>query len=53
MGDFGYWMMEVHPQPLQAMQGGWEAASDIKEKSSMSGSNIPPEGDTQASVDRP
>lgn len=53
MGDFGYWMMEVHPQPLQAMQGGWEAASDIKEKSSRSGSNIPPEGDTQASVDRP
>lgn len=53
MGDFGYWMMEVHPQPLQAMQGGWEAASDIKEKSSRSGSNIPPEGDTQASVDQP
>lgn len=53
MGDFGYWMMEVHPQPLQAMQGGWEAASDIKEKSSRSGSNIPLEGDTQASVDQP
>lgn len=53
MGDFGYWMMEVHPQPLQAMQGGWEAASDIKEKSSTSGSNIPPEGDTQASAGRP
>ena len=53
MGDFGYWMMEVHPQPLQAMQGGWEAASDIKEKSSPSGSTIPPEGDTQASAGRP
>lgn len=53
MGDFGYWMMEVHPQPLQVMQEGWGGTSDIKERSSMSGSNTPLEGDTQASADRP
>lgn len=53
MGDFGYWMMEVHPQPLQVMQEGWGGTSDIKERSSMSESNTPLEGDTQASADRP
>lgn len=53
MGDFGYWMMEVHPQPLQVMQEGWGGTSDIKERSNTSESNTPLEEDTQASVDRP
>ncbi len=53
MGDFGYWMMEVHPQPLQVMQEGWGGTSDIKERSNTSGSNTPLEEDTQASADRP
>lgn len=53
MGDFGYWMMEVHPQPLQVMQEGWGGTSDIKERSNTSESNTPLEEDTQASADRP
>lgn len=53
MGDFGYWMMEVHPQPLHAMQEGWGGTSDIKERLNTSESNIPLEEDTQASADRP
>ena len=53
MGDFGYWMMEVHPQPLQVMQEGWGGTSDIKERLNTSESNTPLEEDTQASADRP
>ncbi|MGN1206183.1 MAG: DUF6128 domain-containing protein [Eubacterium sp.] len=50
MGDFGYWMMEVHPQSVMKDR---ECTPDIKERWNRSESNIPPEEDRQASVDRP
>lgn len=53
MGDFGYWMMEVHPQPLQVRQEGWESTSSPIGKWNISESNIPPEEGRRASEDLP
>ena len=53
MGDFGYWMMEVHARPGEKNPQDWECASEIKGKSNMSPSNSPPEEDKLTPVDRP